>query len=61
MASSRNHSQLVGGYRILSDSDVKDQIMALGEKISTGEIDKTDDLISMLEQLLANLKTKKGS
>ena len=31
------------------------------EKVPTGELDKTEDLISLLEQLLANLKTKKGS
>jgi hypothetical protein len=56
-----NLSVTDGVYRILSESDVRGQIAALGEKISTGELDKTNDLISLLEQLLANLKTKKGS
>lgn len=48
-------------YGILSENDMRNQITALGEKISTGELDKTDDLISLLEQLLANLKTKRSS
>jgi integrase len=45
-----------GVYGILSESDVRAQIASLGQKINSGQIDSSEKLVHILEQLLAQLK-----
>jgi len=56
------HSNLsiTGGvYGILSETDVRKQIAATGQKINPGETIDKETLVPLLEQLSAELKQKK--
>jgi hypothetical protein len=56
------HSNLsiTGGvYGILSETDVREQRAALGQKINPGETIDNENLVPLLERLLAELKQKK--
>jgi hypothetical protein len=45
-----------GVYGVLSESDVKNQIIALGQGVSGGEVGKLEEVIPILKMILANLK-----
>lgn len=48
-----------GVYGILSDSDVRKQIVGLGEREKTSELSGIEELISINKQLLQQLKQRR--
>ncbi len=48
-----------GVYGVLSDGDVREQIVTLGQRVNAGEVGNLEEIIPILEVLLANLKEKK--
>jgi hypothetical protein len=52
-----NLSVTDGVYGILSESDVRGQIEKLGEKLVTEKINDTNDIISLLDELISRLKS----
>jgi len=55
-----NLSTTDGVYGILSENDVRGQIAAMGQNITSGEAVENEKLVPLLEQLLIELKQKKG-
>ena len=56
-----NLSVTDGVYGILSESDVRGQIMALGKRTNSDEYIDNDSLIHSLEQIIINIKSRKDS
>jgi hypothetical protein len=48
-----------GTYGVLSEKDVKNQIVALGKSVNVGDVGKVEEIVPILEQLLSHLKEKK--
>jgi len=48
-----------GTYGILSETDVRSQIVELGQSVNDGEIENLEEIVPVLEMLLSNLKRKK--
>jgi integrase len=45
-----------GDYGMLTDKDVRGQIITLGQSVDAGEIENLDEITPVLEMLLASLK-----